>query len=138
MYKNYKTLNELGNTADKSSGATNPPTEKETFVIYVPEITTLEDKNSLLKNNKLVVVDVYADWCGPCKTTAPLFAELYDKYKDYCVMVKENVDLRLSPIIQVIPTFQIFVDGKLKSQVTGVNLGEVEQHIASVLGIKQS
>ena len=136
MYKNYKTLNELGNTADTSSTST--PNQKESFAIIVPEITTLEDKNSLLQNNKLVVVDVYADWCGPCKITAPLFAELYAKYKDYCVMVKENVDLRLSPTIQVIPTFQIFVDGKLKSQITGANLVEVEQNIASVLGIKES
>ena len=131
-YKNYKTLNELGNTAPKVD-KNQDETKKENFVIQVPHITSLEDKEALLKNNKLVVIDVYADWCGPCQTTGPLFAELYNKYKDYCILVKENVDLRLSPTVQVIPTFQIFVDGKLKSQITGANLSEVEDNIKAII-----
>ena len=128
MYKNYKTLNDLGNTAPKN-------TEKETFdpPITVPEITTIEDKETLIRHNKVVVIDIYADWCGPCKTSAPLFAELYEKYKDYCVLVKENVDLKLSPTIQVIPTFQIFHEGKLDSQITGVNLKDVEEKIITFI-----
>jgi len=128
MYKNYKTLNDLGNTAPKN-------TEIETFVppISVPEITTIEDKETLIRHNKVVVIDIYADWCGPCKTSAPLFAELYEKYKDYCVLVKENVDLKLSPTIQVIPTFQIFHEGKLDSQITGVNLKDVEEKIITFI-----
>lgn len=132
MYKNYKTLNDLGNTAPQNI-------EKESFVppISVPEITSIEDKETLIRHNKVVVVDVYADWCGPCKTSAPLFAELYEKYKDYCILVKENVDLRLSPTIQVIPTFQIFNEGKLDSQITGVNLKEVEEKILTFLQQKK-
>lgn len=119
----YKKLTDLG----KSSRDENE-SMKETYSV-VPEITTIEDKLSLITNNKLVVVDVYADWCSPCQTTTPLFANLYDKYKDVCKLVKENVELRLSPTVHVIPTFQIFVQGKLKSQITGVNLEDVEKSI---------
>jgi thioredoxin 1 len=130
MYKNYKTLNDLGNTAAPS---TNVEKKEESFVMTVPEITAIEDKETLLRHNKIVVVDIYADWCGPCKTSAPLFAELYEKYKDYCVLVKENVDLKMSPTVQVIPTFQIFFEGKLNSQITGINLKEVEEKIISLI-----
>jgi len=119
----YKKLTDLG----KSSRETFEEM-KETYNV-VPEITTLEDKQSLIMNNKVVVVDVYADWCGPCQTAAPMFAQLYDKYKDLCKLVKENVDLRLSPTVHVIPTFQIYVHGKLKSQITGANLEDVEKSI---------
>jgi thioredoxin 1 len=126
----YRKLNELGNSEPSSSL---PKKENYKTPTIVPEITTKEDKDSLIMNNKVVVVDVYADWCGPCKTSGPLFAELYDKYKDLCKLVKENVDLRLSPTVQVVPTFQIFVEGKLKSQITGANLGEVESVLISSL-----
>jgi thioredoxin 1 len=126
----YRKLNELGSSEPASS-----VTKKENYKTpsIVPEITTKEDKDSLIVNNRIVVVDVYADWCGPCQTIGPLFANLYDKYNDVCKLVKENVDLRLSPTVQVVPTFQIFVEGKLKSQITGANLGEVESVIIASL-----
>jgi hypothetical protein len=48
--------------------------------------------------------------------------------------VKENVDLRLSlNTVQVVPTFQIFVDGKLKSQITGSDIDAVEDMIIKSL-----
>ena len=118
--------------AGGSISNTNKDQNKEKVI--VPEITTMEDKNSLLNNNKLVVVYVYADWCGPCQITAPLFENLYLKYKDVSKLVKENVDLRLSlNTVQVVPTFQIFVDAKLKSQITGADLGAVEDMIVKSL-----
>lgn len=121
----YKTL------ADMSGG---PKPSKEEFVVQVPEVTTLQDKESLIKNNKLVIVDVYADWCGPCQMAVPLYAKLYAKYKDLCVLVKENVELGLSRgTVTVVPTFQIYIDGKLSKQITGVNIDEIEQNIKAVL-----
>lgn len=122
----YRKLNELGNFGSSASSVKQENYKTPTIV---PEITTKEDKDSLIMNNKVVVVDVYADWCGPCKTMGPLFADLFDKYNGVCKLVKENVDLRLSPTVQVVPTFQIFVEGKLKTQITGANLGEVESVI---------
>ncbi len=126
----YRKLNELG-TSEPSTSLDKRENYKTPTI--VPEITTKEDKDSLIKNNKVVVIDVYADWCGPCKTTGPLFSDLYDRYNEVCKLVKENVDLRLSPTVQVVPTFQIFVEGKLKSQITGANLAEVESVIKANL-----
>ena len=123
----YKKLTDLG----KSSR------DDEKMKDVVPEITTIDDKMSLITNNRLVVVDVFADWCSPCQTSAPLFANLYDNYKDVCKLVKENVELRLSPTVHVIPTFQIFVEGKLTSQLTGVNLDDVEKKILEHLNAKR-
>ena len=77
----------------------------------LPNILRIEDKTALIQNYKVVVIDVHADWCGPCKIVSPLFSELFKKYNipGVCILAKENVDLKLSPSIQVVPTFQFFL-----------------------------
>jgi hypothetical protein len=53
-----------------------------------------------------------------------------------CVLVKENVELGLSRgVVTVVPTFQIYIDGKLNKQITGVNIDEVEQLIKKTLSL---
>ena len=120
----YRTLGDLG-------GA---PKKVEENYIQVPEISTIDDKKALIANNKIVVIDVYADWCGPCQAMSPVFANLYLKYKDICVLVKENVDLRLSPSVTVVPTFLIYIDGAMKHQVVN-NIDEVERIIKKTLNL---
>ena len=46
----------------------------------------------ILDNDKKVVVDFYAEWCGPCKKIAPLFEAMSKQYKDTINFVKVNVD----------------------------------------------
>jgi thioredoxin 1 len=120
----YKTLGEMGGAPKKT---------QENY-IEVPQITTIDDKKALIANNKLVVIDVFADWCGPCQSMAPVYAKLYLKYKDLCVLVKENVDLRLSPTVTVVPTFLIYIEGSLKHQVVN-NIDEVEKIIKKTLNL---
>lgn len=119
----YKTLAELSGGAKK--------TKEENFV-QVPEISSLDDKKALIANNKLVVVDIYASWCGPCEAMIPVYAKLYEKYKDLCVIVKENVELRLSPTVTVVPTFLIYIDGQLKHQIVN-DIDAVEKVIKTEL-----
>jgi thiol-disulfide isomerase/thioredoxin len=52
-------------------------TTQEKFDVLVPEIQNKEDKQNMLNAFKICLVDVYADWCGPCKLTAPAFTKLF-------------------------------------------------------------
>lgn len=58
-------------------------------------VTKINDSNfeqEVLKNSLPVLVDFYADWCGPCKMAEPVLDELSNTYKDKIVIVKVNVD----------------------------------------------
>jgi len=55
----------------------------------------LTDDNFDLEIDKLntpIVIDFYANWCGPCKTIAPIAEEIAEEYKDKLIVLKANVD----------------------------------------------
>lgn len=56
------------------------------------KITDSSFDQDVLKNSLPVLVDFYADWCGPCKMAEPILEELFENYKDKVVLVKINVD----------------------------------------------
>jgi thioredoxin 1 len=118
----YRTISSFGNKIQEDK---NP----------LPKITRHEDKNILLNKYKLVVVDVNADWCSPCKIVSPQFNKLYSKYNidNVCTLAKENVDLGLSPSVTVVPTFQFFYKGVLDSIITGADITQVEAKIIEML-----
>ncbi|MDR5588422.1 thioredoxin [Clostridium aquiflavi] len=64
----------------------------------------------------IVIVDFFADWCGPCKMLAPIFQELEEEMKDKVKFFKVNVDesgeLASKFSVFSIPTMIIFKDGK--------------------------
>ena len=84
------------------------------------------DKNNfeteVLKTKGLVMVDFYAQWCGPCKMTGPIIEQLAGEVKNV-KFVKVDVDQNqeLSSQYQVfsIPTFLIFKDGQVVNQFVG-------------------
>jgi len=82
------------------------------------------------QTDKLVVVDFYADWCGPCKRIAPKYIELADQYTNV-VFCKVNVDEnpKISQEFQItgLPTFLLFKKGQIVDKVVGVNLERLEQ-----------
>lgn len=110
-------------------------TTKETFDVLVPEIQTAEDKKNMMNSFKICLIDVYADWCGPCKLTIPAFTKMFKNYNlnGVVALAKENVELGLSPNVQVIPTFQFIVNGKLDSVITGADMDSVEQKLVSLI-----
>ena len=63
-----------------------------------------------------VLVDFYADWCGPCKSMAPILKQLKTELKDSISIIKINVDTnqRIAAKYQVqgVPTFMVFQNGK--------------------------
>lgn len=69
-----------------------------------------------LKNYRVVVVDVWAEWCAPCKQIAPRFEALAEKYASnpYMVFLKDNIDnpdTYHRELCSSIPTFFIYADG---------------------------
>jgi thioredoxin 1 len=88
-------------------------------------VSTIDKNNfetEVLKNKGVVLVDFYADWCGPCKLTSPIIEQLSEEVKDV-KFVKVDVDQNqeLSSQYQVfsIPTFFIFKDGQVAGQLVG-------------------
>lgn len=81
-------------------------------------------EKEVLNSNEPVLVDFYADWCGPCKMMAPvveeLANELQDKAKVGKINVDENQDLAMEYNVMSIPTLIIFKEGKEFKRFVGV------------------
>lgn len=109
----------------------------------VEELNDHQHKNQILSQNKLVVVDIYADWCGPCKQTAPEYSIIAQKYNKpgMCAIVKENLDKKMTANIQGVPTFHFFMNGRVIDEVVGADLPVVEkklqEHLAKITGVQQ-
>ena len=76
-----------------------------------------------IKNNGIVLVDFYADWCGPCKMVAPVLEELSMEYEGQINFVKVNVDqegdLAGEYGVMSIPNLVLMKDGQVVKQVVG-------------------
>ncbi len=77
----------------------------------------------VLQNSKAVLLDFWAEWCGPCKMIAPLLDEVADKYEEQLDVVKLNVDENPNTAqkfgIRSIPTLILFKEGAVQAQVMG-------------------
>ena len=74
--------------------------------------------------DKAVLVDFFADWCGPCKMQAPVLHKVADEYSDKmgfgAVNVDESEDIAAKYGIQSIPTLVVFKGGEVLKQAAGV------------------
>ncbi len=77
----------------------------------------------VVQNEKPVLIDFWAEWCGPCKMIAPLLDEAADEYAEKLQIVKLNVDENPNIAqkfgIRSIPTLMIFKDGAPQAQKLG-------------------
>ncbi len=87
----------------------------------------LDDENfekEVIQSDLPVLVDFYADWCGPCKMMAPIVDELADKYQGKVKVGKLNVDDSQETAaefrVMTIPTLILFKDGKPSQTMVGV------------------
>lgn len=90
----------------------------------VLKLTSENFEEEVKKSNKTVIVDFYADWCGPCKMMSPVIdniaEELGDSVKVGKVNTDENMDLAEEYGIMSIPTIMIFKDGQVVKEFNGV------------------
>ncbi|CAI0376196.1 unnamed protein product [Linum tenue] len=86
--------------------------------------------------DKTVVLDMYTQWCGPCKVMAPKYEELSKKYLDVVFLKldcnKDNRPLAKELGLKVVPTFKILKDKKIVKEVTGAKYDNLVQAIDTV------
>ncbi|MBQ4586092.1 MAG: thioredoxin [Clostridia bacterium] len=86
-------------------------------------VLTKDNFDSFVKSDKTVIVDFYADWCGPCKMLAPILEEISQEYSDKALVgvinVDEQMELAMRFGIQSIPTLLIYKNGELDTKQVG-------------------
>ncbi len=99
-------------------------------------VTDASFDEDVLKNNGLVLVDFWAEWCGPCKTIAPSLEELSSEMAGELTVAKINIDenpnIPTKYGVRGIPTLMLFKDGEVAGTKVGASpKGQIEAWIKS-------
>ena len=97
-----------------------------------------DEMRNVVASGKVVIVDFWAPWCGPCKAMNPAMEELAKECEGKMNIVKMNVDENMEAPgkhnVMSIPTFVIYKDGKVVSQFVGArSKGEMQKEMDAVL-----
>ena len=87
------------------------------------EIVTALEFDTIISQDKPVILDFYADWCGPCKSLLPIVEKLADKYEGEIIIQKVNVDrfpeLAQKFGVRSIPSLYMIQDKQVLEEVQG-------------------
>ncbi|HEX6517195.1 MAG TPA: thioredoxin [Nocardioidaceae bacterium] len=89
----------------------------------MPAVTDADFESTVLKSDKPVLVDFWAEWCGPCRQVSPILEEISKEHGDKISFVKMNVDENpVTPAtyrVTGIPTLNVYKDGEVVRQIVG-------------------
>jgi len=93
------------------------------------EITESNFSEIIEKSDKLVVIDLWAEWCGPCKVLAPILEEVSIEYKDKDILIckcdiDNNNEIAIKYSIRNIPTILFIKNGEVIDKMVGVQSRE--------------
>jgi thioredoxin 1 len=110
-----------------NGGFATPDANFPLICMAAPNILTLTDSNFkelVVESTQPVLVDFWAEWCGPCKMLGPILEELANEYEGRVKVGKLNIDEFPSIAndfgIRAIPTMLIFKGGQVSEQVVGL------------------
>ncbi len=87
------------------------------------KVTDENFENEVIKAGKPVLVDFWAEWCGPCKMVGPILDEISDEMSDQLLIAKHNIDEEPNTPtkygVRGIPTMLLFSGGELKATKVG-------------------
>ncbi len=102
------------------------------------EVTDATFDQIVLKSDKPVIVDYWADWCAPCKQIAPILEELSETYAGQMVFAKLDTNTNMNTPakygIMGLPTLQVFVNGDVVDSIVGAKpkgalVRAIEKHL---------
>jgi thioredoxin 1 len=106
---------------------------------HIAHVTDDQFEDKVLKSSDPVLVDFWAEWCGPCKMIAPILDDLAASYHGRLKVAKVNIDHNQKTPrnynVRGIPTLMIFKDGKVQAtQIGAVSKTQLTQIIDKAIG----
>ena len=93
------------------------------MITYVTELNT-ENSHNTINKNKIVVVDIWAEWCGPCKQLSPIIDEVAAEFGEKVLVGKLDADSNGDIIkelgVRNIPTVLVYKDGEIVDKSVGM------------------
>lgn len=94
-------------------------------------------EKDVLENKKLVLVDFFATWCGPCQMLAPVLEKISNERNDIEIAkidIDENMEIAITYNIDVVPTLKIFKNGNIVKSLEGFKsekelIEEIERYL---------